>query len=478
MVLAFGGFMVRRRRIQKEEAGMMKFDPIETANQESSSWGWVNDSEQNQDNTHDGNVEKGAPLSDRSSVRKAHTKDVAHIDVGDLPGYLPEDASYIEQDIDELAKELGGTSLPKQLAKSMSTTTGSSVRSFMADELQFSYRESGSTALSSTEVCEHDSQSFAEAAGDDSEALNLERHPAQADGQEMRVQQVGTPEMYTLVSRSNRASERKAHTALVSPPDSAEAAIHKAETRQGFASKLSSKVFAKSKSGSFSPVPAPRTSGAQGASVSATTGVARGDSVRSEGTDNAPSSITHEQSQSLAPDSFAADAISQTESFYDDVVADDGATTSSKKKKKKGSKKQPMEPSGSVEAAFSAEAVGYDAVEGQASAEMYTTVSRTADFDRTQMSQKSELARTATVAEFEGKEYAPLGAAQAAAASRGHHAGAAAHMVSKRQASQTAVVEELGDKEYDPLTPYQLAAAISASRDKSAQRAKATRHGQ
>eukprot|EP00117_Sycon_ciliatum_P021753 scpid90342/ scgid18970/ len=76
--------------------------------------------------------------------------------------------------------------------------------------------------------------------------------------------------------------------------------------------------------------------------------------------------------------------------------------------------------------------------------------------------------------ELGDKEYAPL-AAEQSAASRGRSTVTTSHVVSKSLASQMTAVTELGGKEYEPITPYKLAATTSASRDKSAQRSKATR---
>ncbi|XP_065189757.1 uncharacterized protein LOC135820670 [Sycon ciliatum] len=387
MLLAFAGFMVRRKRLQKQESGMTGFEPIKKTIQEPSSWDWVNKTEQpaqNQDKTQTNSTHtfqsEAAPPSDRPSVHKAHAKDIAYIDVGDFPVYLPDDASYIEQDIDALANELGEPQT-KRMAMSPSTFVGSySVQSFKADEMQFSNREDARSTPSNTAAGMHVSQSPT-AANDAIHPLQLERYAAQSDGQEMRVQQDGTPEIYTMVSRTNRTSLHKAQSALFSKAYPAGTALHRADTHLGLVSRLGSKGLVESNSNvsipsSHSTAQDPCASGLQGAATS--TGIACGDNVQSAASVNAYSSTTLDQSQELAPVSlqtFTADTLSHTGSFYDDVIAGEGARTWSKKKKK-GGEKETMAPSDNIQPSFFAEGDGHGAVEGQASMDMYRTVTR------------------------------------------------------------------------------------------------------
>ncbi|XP_065189758.1 mucin-5AC-like [Sycon ciliatum] len=179
MILAFAGIMARRRGMQKQESVMTAFEPIKKTIQEPSSWDRANEMKLEQKT-------EAAPLSDRSSVRKPHTKDVAHLEIGDFPVYLRDDASYIEQDIDALANELGEPQ-PKRMAMSPSTVGSYSVQSFKADEMQFSNREDARSTPSNTAAGIHVSRSPT-AVTNANHALQLERRAVPGTGRFDRPQ--------------------------------------------------------------------------------------------------------------------------------------------------------------------------------------------------------------------------------------------------------------------------------------------------
>ncbi|XP_065195719.1 uncharacterized protein LOC135827122 [Sycon ciliatum] len=453
-VLAFIGFMVRRNRLRREEAYKMELENFEDAFQNPKNLDEMNKAEE-ADQTQDQEQPKSeladehitAPQSDRSSTSNPHAQEVPHIQVGQLPVFLPEDVSVMEQDIDALAHMLGSP-LPPRLAQSHSTGSAYGSQWSVADELQLSGRDHGcALPISST-------------------GMSVSQPSAAEIGKRLHLEQHG-------------ASGHKSQPQCFSVADLTQALAHRAGTHQGLHTlpvkqrMLGSRGL--SKSNSNASVHSAHTFVADsmqdtvaGYLKGAVSSIARGDSFRSTASFNSPTT-TLNQSQDLAPNSyqtFTVDAISQTESFYDDVMADE-VPRSPSKKKKKGSKKQSahaatgldqaLEPRGNVEPSFSADTVGYDEVECQASMSSYGTVTRTAGFDRPRMSRASGIERRQS--ELVG-QVDKRGEAQ----------------VALSLPVQSDLVTEIDDKEYEPLTPYQLAAAAaaSASREKSAQRAQAT----